>query len=389
MPWQRASVRDQRLAFVWALQQPGATMTRVCATFGISRPTGYRWATRFATTRSAQALADQSRRPHHSPRRTAAAIDAQVLALRATYGWGGAKLATLLAAAGVVVSHATVDRILARHGVRGETAGQRPALRRFERTTPNALWQMDFKGQYPLAAGGWCFPFTVVDDYSRFAVGLAATPSAAASGVQTALRGCFDQYGLPTQILMDHGTPWWSNGNGHGLSRCAVWLLRQDIALRYSGVRHPQTQGKVERLHRTLGARLRQWGVPTDLLGFAAAFTRFREEYNTVRPHAALGQRPPASRYAPSPRAFVAEPRPWDYPADQRVQRIDASGYVRSAGTRFFVCEALADEWVGCRDLDGVLLVQYRQMYVRQYDTRTGRSAPVLQPIDQPLSSWP
>lgn len=357
-------------------------MTGTCRAFAISRPTGYRWAARFRATRAVQALTDQSRRPHASPGRTAAAVEARVVALRTQYGWGGEKLAALLAAEGVRVGHATIDRIVARAGLRGETAGQRPALRRFERATPNALWQMDFKGQYPLADGGWCFPFTVVDDHSRFAVGLTAAPSQAGLGVQAALQGCFEQYGVPLQLLMDHGTPWWTNGNGHGLSRCAVWLIRQHIGLLYSGVRHPQTQGKVERLHRTLGARLRQWGVPTDLRGFAAAFARFREEYNTVRPHAALGQQPPASRYQPSPRAFVAEPPPWDYAAELTPRRVDAAGCVTRAGRRIFVCEALTGEWVGCREVDDLLLVQYRHMYVRQFDYRTGHSLPLLEPVD-------
>ena len=107
-----------------------------------------------------------------------------------------------------------------------------------------------------------CFPLSVLDDHSRFAVGLFALTGTAGAPVQAALRRCFERYGLPVAMLVDHGTPWWSTSNGHGLTTLAVDLIRQGIDLIYSGVRHPQTQGKVERFHRTLARRLRQWGVP-------------------------------------------------------------------------------------------------------------------------------
>ncbi|HEV8130094.1 MAG TPA: DDE-type integrase/transposase/recombinase [Acidobacteriota bacterium] len=114
----------------------------------------------------------------------------------------------------------------------------RPALERFERQAPNELWQMDFKGPYPIEHGK-CYPFSILDDHSRFVVGLFALPSIEGVQVERRLREVFEQYGVPDCMLMDHGTPWWSTTNGHGLTQLAVKLIKQGIRLRYSGIGHP------------------------------------------------------------------------------------------------------------------------------------------------------
>ena len=155
-------------------------------------------------------------------------------------------------------------------------------------------------------------------------------------------------------------------------------LLTQGIELIHSGVRHPQTQGKVERFHRTLGRRLRQWGVPTTLDGFTQALARFRVEYNDVRPHEALGLEPPSAHYQPSGRRYQPRPPAWDYPAGHLVLRVDHTGSIRYRGRRYFVCQALEDEWVGCQGFDHQVLVTFRRMHVREIDVRSGQTRPVL-----------
>ena len=180
---------------------------------------------------------------------------------------------------------------------------------------------------------------------------------------------------------MDHGVPWWAAANGAGLTTLSVFLLNQGIRLIYGRVRHPQTQGKVERFHRTLGERLRWWGVPTNLRGFMRAFRRFREEYNERRPHEALAQAPPASRFVASGRTYVAQPPPWRYPADSDVRQLDANGMLQWRGRRLFVSAALAHQDVGCVGIGQRLVVAYRHMYVRELHLRTGQSVPLLKPV--------
>jgi transposase InsO family protein len=364
---------------VIAMQQPGAKMVRVCRAFGISRTTGYKWQAREADAHSVTGLADRSRRPHRSPRRTSATTTRRVVALRTEYGWGGEKLVPLLDAEGIAIAPRTVDRIIQREGLTRPDSAPAAALTRFERAAPNDLWQMDAKGHYPLRPHGRCHPLSVLDDHSRYAVGLVALPALDSVGVQTALTACFERYGVPTAMLMDHGVPWWSATNEGGLTVLSVFLLKQGIRLLYGRVRHPQTQGKIERFHRTLGERLRWWGVPTDLCGFTAAFATFREEYNDVRPHEALAMQPPAARFAVSARAYVRDPPGWEYPPGSDVRRVTHQGMLAYGTNRFFVSQALAGELVACRALKRRVLVMYRQMYVRELHVQSGRSVPLWQ----------
>ena len=382
MPWLETDVRDQRIRFVIAASHPTANVTATCRAFGISRKTGYKWLERQATAASVSALTDHSRRPHHSPTRTNERITRRVVELRMLYGWGGEKLVPFLAAEGITLAARTIDRIIAREGLTRGDAAPAAAPRRFTHAAPNDLWQLDAKGHYPLSGGRRCHPLSVVDDHSRFAVGLYALATLHARPVQVALIDCFERYGVPRAMLMDHGTPWWAPPNAAGLSVLSVFLLKQGIRLRHGRVRHPQTQGKVERFHRTLGERLRWWGVPADLGGFARAFAAFRTEYNEVRPHEALGQEPPALHFQASPRAYKATPPPWEYPLGSDVHRVDANAMISYRGRRFFIGEALIGELVACTPLADRVLVIYRHMYVRELELPTGRTRTLLRPVD-------
>jgi transposase InsO family protein len=380
MPWLETDVRDQRIQFVVAARKPGACMRTVCDAFGIRPKTGYKWLKREAAAGSVAALMDGSRRPHRSPRRTSLAVTAQIKALRATHGWGGDKLAVLLRPAGVAIAPRTIDRIIQREGWTRRDAAPAPAVQRFERAAPNELWQMDAKGHYPLDAGGCCHPLSILDDHSRYAVGLVGLPALETDGVQRALVACFEQYGVPTAMLMDHGVPWWCAANGAGLTRLSVLLLQQGIRLHHGRVRHPQTQGKVERFHRTLAERLRWAGVPTSLAAFTDALAWFRDEYNQVRPHEALAMQPPAARFTASSRAYTAHPPRWEYAAGSDVRRVDAGGMVTIRQRRFFVSEALTGHEVACTALRTRVLVTYRDVYVRELHLDTGRSVSLLAP---------
>ena len=386
MPWLETHVLDQRIQFVVAARRPGADISALCRVFGISRKTGYKWLQRERDAHSVAALADRSRRPHRSPSRTSGQLTARVIAARQQYGWAGEKIAWLLEQEGLRISPRTVDRIIQREGLTRRDAAHAAAPGRFERAAPNELWQMDAKGAYPVAPSGRCHPLSVLDDHSRFAVGLFALPSLATHPVQQALVQCFDRYGVPAAMLMDHGTPWWASASREGLTALSVFLLKQGIRLIFAAVRHPQTQGKVERFHRTLGERVRWHGLPTTLREFEARFAAFQREYNEVRPHEALGMRPPASRFVASPRPYIPQPRAWEYPADWTLRRVADAGTIRIANRIYFVSEALRGETVGCIPLAQRILVTYRHMFVRELHPRTRRSVPLLQPIE---GEWP
>jgi len=386
MPWLETDVRDQRIQFVMTVRRGGVTVTEACRAFGISRKTGYKWLGREATAGSVAVLIDRSRRPHGSPRRTAAAITQRIGERRRDVGWGGAKLAIMLAAEGIRITPRTIDRIIRREGWTRPDGAPAPAPHRFSRAAPNDLWQMDAKGAYPLGDGRRCHALSILDDHSRFVVGLEALPVLRSDLVRAVLTRSFERYGVPTAMLMDHGSPWWSTKGPAGLTALGVFLLKQGIRLIFGAVRHPQTQGKVERFHRTLGERLRWTGVPTTLRAFDRAFRLFVDEYNHVRPHAALRLEPPALHFEVSSRPFQPHPRRWDYASGLVVRRVAPVGQIHYEGRLYFVSEALKGEDVACIPFQDRVLVSYRHMYVRELHPRTGQSVPLMQPVDKP---WP
>lgn len=377
MPWRTESVMDQRVEFVLRARGSEKTMTGLCREYEISRPTGYLWLQRYRQVGSVTALAEHSRRPLRSPRRTADEIAAAVLAVRDATGWGGPKIAKVLEQRqGLQVAPATAQRILKRAGRVSKVPADK-ATQRFAHAQCNELAQMDFKGEYTLPHEK-CYPLSLLDDCSRYLHGLWPLCSTGGEGVKQTLEGHFREYGVPLSILMDHGTPWFSMRNAHGLTWVAVWLLKQEVVLRYSGVGHPQTQGKVERFHQTLKRRTKHRGVPTTLGEWERWALEFRHEYNYERPHEALQMKTPGEVYqAVNLRPYQERPREWEYTAGT-VKRLNTQGMLYYRGQTYFVSEALATERVRIDELDDKLLVTFRHMTVREIEVRSGRSTAVL-----------
>ena len=385
MPWQEQSRMSRRAEFVTWAHQEGANITELCRRYGISRKTGYKWLARAAAGETA--FPDRSHRPHRFPSRTAAAVEDAVRALRTEHpAWGGRKLHHTLQLQGMVQPPApsTITAILRRHDRLGAAVRPSRDYQRFVADEPNDLWQIDFMGQ-PTMPTGKIHPLTVLDDHSRFALLVAACAAAYAEIVAAHVLARFDRYGLPRRILTDNGPPWGTAGTP-GLTALEASWLRLGIVVSHGRPLHPQTQGKVERFHRTLAERLRWVGVPTTLVGFRRTLAWFREEYNELRPHAALGLTPPAAHFTPSARVYRPTPRPWIYPNGLDIRRVHHQGHVRVAGQAFFVSEALAGEDVACLPLADRILVIYRHMYVRELHPRRHQSVPLMQPVE---AEWP
>jgi len=318
-------------------------VSQLCARFGISRKTGYKWRARFQAGQVA-ALADQSRRPHRSPLRTPVTIEDQVLALRGEHpAWGGRKLRARLLALGYVnvPAASTITAILHRHQlVAPEESLRHQTWKRFEHPEPNDLWQMDFKGDFATAAGR-CHPLTILDDHSRFALELRACANERTDTVQNALTAVFRRYGLPWRITMDNGFPWGVYLGG----RCrwthfTVWLLRLGVSVSHSRPFHPQTQGKDERFHRTLKLELLRDYAWRDLQDCQSRFEGWRHQYNCERPHEALQLQVPAARYRISARPFPERLPAIEYPADAIVRRVQQNGVIYLHRKTYFVGEA-------------------------------------------------
>lgn len=354
MPWSGA-VEEQRAEFLRHFSAEGANKRQVCRDWGVSPKTAYKWLARYKSL-GREALADRSRRPRHSPRQTEPQLEAAVLQIRAQQpAWGARKIATLLRTQGRrdVPAPSTITRILERNALLRGAAPRPQAQGRFEREHPNELWQMDFKGHFALKNGTRCHPLLLLDDHSRYCLGARACANEQGESVRAELERIFHAYGLPEAMLMDNGSPW-GNDRVHVYTPLVAWLLRYDIRVLHGRPRHPQTQGKLERLNRTLDVELLQqkdgW---EDLADTQPEMERWRTLYNHERPHEALQMQVPASRYRPSSRRMPQRVPPIEYEAGDLVRKVQQGGRISYGGREWKLPKAFRGSPVALRPLEG------------------------------------
>jgi transposase InsO family protein len=334
-----------------------ANISRLCRYFQVSRKTAYKWLERYRRE-GKMGLVERSRRPRSSPGQTLPVLEEAVLRVREEHpAWGGRKIRARLLHLGwaAVPAASTVTAILRRHGrIDPAESAKHKACRRFEAESPNDLWQMDFKGHFA-AATGRCHPLTVLDDHSRFALGLEACGDERRDTVQQRLTIIFRRYGLPRKMLMDNGPPWGTEGQAD-YSVLTVWLLRLGVRVGHSAPYHPQTMGKDERFHRTLEAELLQYCRGLELAARQRRFGQWRQTYNLERPHEALGLAPPVSHYRESPRSFPETLPEWEYGPGDQVRKVQALGYIWFHNRFFRLSKAFRGQKVALRPTlnDGV-----------------------------------
>lgn len=344
MPWQPKDLMDTKREFVELALREGANRRELCRRFGIGPKAAYALLARFAQEGDAAFVA-RSRRPQASPRRTPTAMEKDVLTMRRDHPtWGGRKISRRLRDLGHAQAPppSTVTAILHRHGLITPAASAAAQhWQRFEHDSPNALWQIDFKGDFATGQGR-CYPLTLLDDHSRFNLALQACPGVAASAVQPCLREVFQRYGLPMRINADNGAPWGSPRLvGHGLSELSVWLIRLGIRVSHSAPYHPQTNGKIERFHRSLKAEVLAGRSFATLEQAQTAFERWRGVYNHERPHDALDLQTPAKRYRPSLSSYPQTLPSIEYAEGDTVALVKWNGEVHFKGNKLRVSSAL------------------------------------------------
>jgi transposase InsO family protein len=365
---------SQRREFVMLFGQEGANRRELCRRFGISPTVGYRLYERYRQE-GESGLPDRSRRPQRSPGRTAAATEAVVLSIRAEHPrWGGRKIGRRMRdlAHEPVPSASTITAILHRNGKIDREAGRaHTAFERFERALPNELWQMDYKGHFAIRTGR-CHPLTVIDDHSRYAVGLRACVDEREDTVRGELTAIFRRYGLPERMLMDNGSPWGSGDRDHRFTGLSVWLMQLGIAISHGRPYHPQTQGKDERFHRTLKAEVIGNRVFGDLEECQRRFDDWRSVYNTQRPHEALDLATPISRYRASWRSFPESLPAYDYGPGGLVRKVGCDGYISFRNRPVKLGKAFQRHWVALRPTqqDGCFEVLFCEHRIGSLDLR-------------------
>ena len=369
MSWETKTVMEQREQFVLEASADSRNMSALCAKYGISRKTGYKWLKR-ATM--GLPLCDQSRSPNRRPSKTADSIESKIIEVRMQHPtWGGRTIRAVLEAAGVddLPSAKTCSNILKRNGlVAPEESLKHTAFRRFEMEHCNEMWQTDFKGDFLLSDGTRCYPLTILDDHSRFSIKI--DPKESATGVKESFIRAFKEFGLPDSVLSDNGAQF--VGAHKGISLFERFLMDLNILPIHGRPLHPQTQGKIERFHRTLKQEaLRQ--IPKNMAEAKKQLANWRWVYNEMRPHYSLGMKTPASVYTASTRAYF-EPKPYIYDEGAKLIKVNNWGYLRFGHVRVFLSESLADTRLEVRyDDDGHFSVIYRNFKIASIDPIEGK----------------
>lgn len=366
MPWEETTRMKQRARFLLEFSSCLYTMSDLCARYGISRKTGYKWAGRYVEEELSQ-LGDRSRRPKSCPHRTAGEVESALVELRSQHpSWGPRKLLAWLQKRQPEVpwpAPSTIGDMLKRHGLVTARAASRRAPRGplsplLPATVANSLWTSDFKGQFLLGDRRLCYPLTVVDASSRYLLGVVGLDSVKDSGAWPVFDSLFREYGLPEAMRTDNGSPFASTAVAR-LSRLSVRWLKLGIRLERITPGHPEQNGSHERMHRTLKAE-----TTRPPAAHAAAqqvkFDTFRKIYNEERPHEALGQQPPATRYVASLRPYSGTiPEP-EYPGYYEVRSVQKNGHIYWHGQEVMISEALMGERVGLEEVDdGVWAVYF------------------------------
>jgi transposase InsO family protein len=372
MPWRVKDLVTIRLEFVNLALQPDANIRQLCRRFEVSPTVAYKWLERYESSGRA-GLADRSRRPQTNPARTESAIEERVVALRREHpAWGARKLRRRLQDLGYadLPATSTITGILHRHQlITPEQSRAAQPFQRFERSAPNQLWQVDFKGHFALRQGR-CHPLCAIDDHSRYNVVLAACEDQRQETVQAHLIASFRVHGLPDEVLWDNGAPW--GGSGSEYTALDVWLMCLGVRACHGRPYHPQTQGKEERFNRSLEVEVLARGGWSDCPHVQTAFDHWRPVYNTERPHEALGLQTPVSRYRVSQRSYPETLPPVQYASTVETRRVDENGWFSYHGRDWKAGRAFCGQTIGLRPTatDGLLEVLFLTQVIKELDLR-------------------
>jgi transposase InsO family protein len=379
---------DERLRFIAQVKTCNDSFSELCRQFGISRKTGYKWLERYEQE-GPSALEDRApiaRRIRHKLPRD---LVANILGVRKDHpSWGPRKIRAWLIEqrAERIPAASSIGELLKQYGLvteaRRSPRRPRAPIELKPTNQPNDTWCVDFKGHFATKNGRRCHPLTISDHHTRYLLKCEALRHPDERHVRPHFERAFYEFGLPDRIRSDNGPPFATVGLG-GLSKLSVWWIKLGIGIERIAPGHPEQNGRHERIHRTMKA-----DVPPqlDLGEQQLAFDRFRYTYNEVRPHEALGMKPPAKYYRPSRRRLPAKLEPLEYPG-MEVRKVDRDGRIRFQGSeRILVSSVLSLENVGIDRIDddrwavyfGPVLLACLDVRGREIEVRPVTHPPVL-----------
>ena len=373
MSWRSKTVEEERMEFVQRVLRKEKSKSALCREYGISRVTGDKWIKRFE---NGESLTDRSRRPFHTANRISIEAEQRIITARKEEpAIGAAKARKILMNSGWedAPSISTFNAVFKRNGLITKEASQAAQhIIRFEKECPNEMWQMDFKGDFLLQDNKRCFPLSIIDDCSRKCLCADAKEGTKLDGVRKSLIKTFNNYGLPDTILCDNGNPWGSSQSS-SITKFEVWMMELGILTIHIRMKHPQTQGKVERFNGSYKRERLKFYTPKDMFDAQQCREEYRHFYNEIRPHCALNYEVPSKIYRPSKKVYCADIPIWEYPEGTICRQVKSSGYLTFNSHGFFLSEGLGNKTVALvpTEQDGIYNIVFRQFRVAKLNLHT------------------
>lgn len=394
MPWKECSVVEERMKFV-ARFLDGETMASLCREFGIARKTGYKIVDRYQST-GVVGLTDRTRRPVRFGNQLPMQVEKALLEIKADKpSWGAPKIRERFLRKFPDIrppAKSTVHALLDRHGLvtpRGRRRYRAQGTALSDSSNPNDLWCADFKGEFQLGNGRYCYPLTITDYASRFLLGCEGLETTREVTAFPVFERVFKEYGLPRGIRTDNGVPFASPNSLFGLSKLSVWWLRLGIAVERIKPGHPEQNGRHERMHLTLKKETTK-PAEMNFLQQQAKFDGFVEGFNGERPHEALGMKYPGEIYLKSARIYNGLP-PVEYPLHERTILVTSCGRICIKKLKINLSQVFAGQAVGIKEVnDRIWLVTFMDYDLGYFDEDSKRFEPLLNPFGPkvlPMSS--
>lgn len=349
-------------ALMWDING-GMSVTMAAEVHGVTRSCAYKWVNRYRRYGEA-GLEELSRRPEQSPTRTSETWVSELVRLKRKHPlFGPAKLTAILEErhGEPLMAVSTAGQILARHGLVRTRRRQRSAgpIERSPFAVAGAGDSMttDYKGQFRLGNKALCYPLTIADPFSRYVFAINAMASTAMAGAKIGFERVFREFGIPRQMISDNGTPFCSAFSLGGLTQLSRWWIELGVTPIRIQPGHPQQNGIHERMHRTLKDWIGEHPQPNQRAQ-QRSFNVFTREFNYVRPHQSLGQKPPATAVKPY-RPFSSRPKTVEYDSTMEVRLVSAKGYIQWKGAPIFVSEVLLGANIGLLPVDQTVWAIY------------------------------
>ncbi len=353
MPWKETCAMNERQRFIDAWLQPGSNTAHLCRRFHITRKTGHKWINRFKAEGS-PGLIDRSRARLTQSHQTPDDGVEQILRLKHQHpDWGPVTIDSVLYRSDPDFpwpAVSTVGEILKRHNLvkpRHKRSKVPPLTEPLAHAAePNDVWSGDYKGQFQLGDGRWCYPLTLSDNCSRLLIACQGLYGPQLKPSMAVYERAFREYGLPRRIRTDNGFPFAMVTLG-GLTPLTVWMIKLGVLPERIDPGCPQQNGRHERMHRTLKAKTAS-PPKGNLSAQQRAFNRFRKEFNEVRTHQGLGRGVcPMDRHRSSPSPYPSRLPEMHYPDAYQTRKVKCGGYIKVNGHAFYLTRQLIGDYVG------------------------------------------